>query len=159
MKPIHYLLILIVAGASTQLRAAPEQSERADPAPHICTTTSRPDCPEALAFFKRFRAAVVADKRDMVASMIRYPLRIEVAGHKGTIKSRVQLLREYDKVFPDAVRCAIKAAKAASVWGNWQGYTVGDGVAWWESDTSSKPRFEIITVNNEGFYKGCNPSE
>jgi len=71
------------------------------------------------------------------------------------IKNKSQLRRDYDKVFTDAVRCAIAGAKRTKVWGNWQGYTVAAGVAWWEASSAPNSSFKIITINNGGFYEGC----
>lgn len=124
-------------------------------AENICTTTSRPDCREAVAFFDSFQKAVANDKRDAVVSMVRFPLRVQLEGHSAMIKNKSELLRKYDKVFTGTVRCAIAGAKRAEVWGNWQGYTTAGGVAWWEARAAANPPFKLITVNNGGAYQGC----
>ena len=121
---------------------------------HICPTTSRPDCREGVAFFDKFRSAVASDERDIVVSMVHFPLRVQLEGRSALIKNKSQLLRDYDKVFTAAVRCAITGAKRTEVWANWQGYTVVSGVVWWDARAARK-LFGIITVNNGGFYEGC----
>jgi hypothetical protein len=147
IRCISCLLILCVAGGCTV--AFGQSSE------DVCTTTSRPDCREAVAFFDRFQKAVTSDERDVVASMVRFPLRVQLAGHNATVKSKSQLLRDYDKVFTGAVQCAIAGATRTKVWGNWQGYTVAAGVAWWEASAAPNSSFKVITINNGGFYEGC----
>lgn len=121
----------------------------------ICTTTSRPDCKEAVAFFDKLQNAVASNDRNAVSSMIRFPLRIQLEGHNALVKNKTELLGEYEKVFTAAVRCAITRAKRTEVWGNWQGFTVGGGVAWWEARAAPNSPFKVITVNNGSFYPGC----
>lgn len=121
----------------------------------ICTTTSRPDCRKAVDFFDRFQKAVVRNDRSAVASMIRYPLRVMLHGRKAVITTKSQLLQNYDLVFDSVVMCALTHAKRTGVWGNWQGFTVSDGVVWWERRKPDSSPFQIITVNNGAFYKGC----
>lgn len=94
--------------------------------------------------------------------MVSYPLRSNRNGKSTVIKTKADLLANYDTVFDGGTRCAIKAASIADVWGNWRGFTVGAGVLWWDRIIpSSAPRngaiqpselakyaFGIITVNH-----------
>jgi hypothetical protein len=87
--------------------------------------------------------------------MVRFPLRVRLEGHDALIKTKSQLLRDYDKVLTDAVRCAIAGARRSKIWGNWQGYTVAAGVTWWEASSAPNSSFQVITINRGGFYEGC----
>jgi hypothetical protein len=120
-----------------------------------CKGQSRPDCRQAVAFFEEFQKAVLGDDRITVASMLHFPLRVMLQGKKSLIKNKSQLNSQYGVVFDSAVRCALAQAKRNDVWGNWRGFTVGDGVAWWERSNSPGSSFKVITVNNGAFYKGC----
>ena len=120
----------------------------------ICNGQSRPDCAKAIAFFDEFQHALAVNDRERVASMARYPLRMLLHGKSALIRNRAELLREYDTVFDSSVLCAIQRAKRTDVWGNWQGFTVAGGPAWWEREDDNSP-FKLITVNNGAYYKGC----
>jgi hypothetical protein len=150
MKLVLYIVCFFVLSVATHCPFAFGQS----PQP-ICTTTSRPDCRDAVAFFDKFQKALKVDNRGVVVSMVRFPLRVQLGGQKALIKRKSQLLREYDKVFDAPVRCAITKAKRTDVWGNWQGYTVASGAAWWEAGANPNSLFKLITVNNGSFYEGC----
>jgi hypothetical protein len=113
------------------------------------------ECLEATSFFQKFQLAIKDGDREDVASLIRYPLRVTLKGHKALIRNRWELLRNYDAVFDNAVRCAIANGRQSDVWGNWQGFTVDAGPIWWEKSTTPDSPFLIIAVNNGGFYQGC----
>ncbi len=94
--------------------------------------------------------------REAVASLVSYPLR--ATPHN--IRSRAQLLADYDRVFTPKVRAAILKATADDVWGNANGFMVGGGVIWFDAiiprneqpdvsapDYWKKYPFKIITVN------------
>lgn len=132
--------------------------------------SSRPDCPGALAFFKRLQDTVKRDDRQNVASMIEYPLLTTLKHKKIRIHDRKQLLLHYDEVFDVGVRCAILKATEKEVWGNWQGFTIDGGAVWFDGvippgekpdskapDFWTKYPFKIITVNNDD-RSPCNAS-
>jgi len=77
------------------------------------------------------------------------------------IRNRKELLTRFDEVFDPDVRCGILNASDKDVWGNWKGFTIGDGVIWFDGvipsgekpdvtapDYWTKYPFKIITVNN-----------
>ena len=139
-------IVYIVVGQSAVFGQSPQD---------ICSTTSRPDCRQAVAFFETFQKAVTSDERNVVVAMVSFPLRVMLGGKNALIKNKSQLLHNYDTVFDSSVRCAIARAQKTQVWGNWQGFTVAGGVAWWERSNSPQSSFKIITVNNGSFYEGC----
>lgn len=134
-----------------------------------CTShdaSTRPDCPDAIAFFQKLQMAVKAGDKAQLASMVSYPLRTSQHGQRVQIRNRQQLLQAYSQVFKPAVECAIKAAKPSAVWGNYQGFMVGNGVIWWDQiipasvknpqPNSGKYPFKIIAVNNQDIsVPGC----
>ena len=50
------------------------------------------------------------------------------------VKTKSQLLTEYDRVFTSGVRCAIQSARLSDVWWNWRGFTINAGAIWWDRD-------------------------
>jgi hypothetical protein len=133
-------------------------------------SSSRPNCPHALAFFRELQSALQANNRHAVAGMIAYPL-LATAHHKTVhITSERGLLAHFDEIFDGAVRCVILHATEKDVWGNWQGFTVDGGAVWFDSiipvtekadpsasDFWTKYPFKIKTVNNGSEYP-CNSS-
>ena len=128
--------------------------------------STRPDCPSAIAFFQKLQVAVKAGNQAQLASMVNFPWRISQHGQRVNIRSRQQFLQAYPQVFTPAVVCAVEAAKASDVWGNYQGFMVGQGVIWWEQiipasvknpqPDSGKYPFKIIAVNNQDVsVPGC----
>ena len=119
---------------------------------------TRPECPGAIAFLAKFQDALKRHDREAVASLVHYPLLV-TAGGKMHIRSRAQLLADYDRVFAPKVRAAILKANADDVWGNANGVMVG-GVIWFDAiiprsqqpdvsapDYWKRYPFKIITVN------------
>lgn len=140
--------------------------------PGNCTAkkgSTRPDCPQAIAFFEKLQAAVKQDARDQVTSMVSFPMRTALAGKRVVIHSQQQFLANYDRIFTAAVRCALLHAEKSSVWGRDQGFTFADGTIWWDAiiaagdktsadapGYASKFPMKIITVNNQGVSApGC----
>jgi hypothetical protein len=115
---------------------------------------TRPDCPAAIAFLRKFQDALKRDDRPAVASLVHYPL-LTTAGGKRYVRSREQLLSSFDHVFNASVRAAILSATADDVWGNANGFMIGRGVIWFDSilpakqasTRSGQTNFRLITVN------------
>ena len=121
-----------------------------------CTGTkpSRPDCAAGISFLSELQDTLEQTDRDATASMVRYPLRVNSAGKTKLIKTKQELLKQYDNIFSPLTQCAITESRPEDVWGNYRGFMIGDGEVWWEASISkasskSKPVFKIITINQE----------
>jgi len=129
-----------------------------------CTTidaSTRPDCPGALKFFARVQTAIRTDDRRTVAALVKYPVLKTLHHKRANIRGRKELLSHFDQVFDADIRCAILGATEKDVWGNWRGFSIGDGAVWFDAiippgdtpdihapDYWTKYPFKIITVNN-----------
>lgn len=124
-------------------------------------SSSRPDCSGAIAFFDGVQTALKRDDRKALASMIHYPLRANLKGHRVYILNRDELLSHFDELFDGSVRSAVLKATDQDVWGNWQGFMIGHGAIWFDAiiprgekpdpkaaDYWTKYPFKIITINN-----------
>jgi hypothetical protein len=122
---------------------------------------SLPDCDQAKAFFQQFQKAMNEDKRQDAASLVSYPLKSYRHGKATIISNKSQLFAKYDSVFDAPTRCAIRHAGEDDVWGNWRGFTVAQGVIWWDRiiprsvgtvqlAAISKYRFGVFSVNHGG---------
>jgi hypothetical protein len=128
-------------------------------------SSSRPDCPGAIAFFRNFQTALRANDSNAIAGMVAYPL-LTTAHHKSVrIRNQQQLLAHFDEVFDSGVRCVVLGATEKDVWGNWQGFTIDGGAVWFDGiipanekpdtkapDYWTKYPFKIKTVNNDSYY-------
>ena len=137
-----------------------------------CTQTdssSRPDCPRALAFFSKLQSALRKDDRQTVASLVAYPVQASIHHKRIQIRNRTQLLAHFDEIFDEGVLCVILNGNEKNVWGNSRGFTVDGGAVWFDGiippggnpDTKApnywtKYPLKIIAVNNDAYYS-CTP--
>ncbi len=98
-------------------------------------------------FLEDLQHSVAADDRAHVADMVRFPIRITVAGKPLTLRTRDQLLKYYDVAFDSKVKGFIAKQKFSELFCNWQGIMIGRGEIW--INVAGKPsRLRIVTINN-----------
>jgi hypothetical protein len=155
-RHIALLCLLALAIAPVPLARAQQHTSQGNcthPDPSVW-----PDCPEAIAFLAKFQSALKSNNREAVAMLVNYPLLVTGAAGRSHVRSRAQLLASFDGIFTVAVRSAILKATPDDVWGNYQGFMVGDGVIWFDAimpkdqpgsppNLDAKYPFKILTVN------------
>jgi len=111
---------------------------------------------EVLAFFGKFQSAVVSGNKAVVASMVTYPLRVNVArkGSKFVVANSADLIKRYDAVFTPVIRQAIAAEKPAKLSASKDGAAIAAGLVWINSkcDKKVKPAkctLGVVSVNQE----------
>ncbi len=155
-----------VSAAQTEVTAHPDGREIGN-----CTardSSTRPDCPRAIAFLHDVQSAVRTNQPEKVASLVSFPLR----GVGKLARTKADFIRNYDAIFNASVRCAILHADDSEVWGNYRGFTIERGTIWWDGiippharvdvhspDYWTKYPFKILTVNRESalLIKDCKP--
>jgi hypothetical protein len=154
--PLLFSLLLALVIGSAPLTRAQQHAPQGN-----CThpdPATRPDCPDAIAFLAKFQDALKRNNHEAVALLVNYPLRVTGAAGKTQVRSRAQLLSSFDGIFTATVRSAILKATPDDVWGNYQGFMIGDGVIWFDgiihrnqagrtSAPDAKYPFKLITVN------------
>jgi hypothetical protein len=87
---------------------------------------------EVLAFFGKFQSAMVSGNKAVVASMVTYPLRVNMArkGTKFVVATSADLIKRYDQVFTPAIRQAVAAEKPAKLVGSKDGAAIAAGLVW-----------------------------
>jgi hypothetical protein len=133
------LLMLITCSASAQQPAGTGNCTHKD-------ASTRPDCPDAIAFLARLQSALRSNNHDAVAALVRYPLLTPRNGHVYRIRSRTQLLANFNRVFRPDIREAILNAGPDDVWGNGQGFMIGQGAIWFDG-IPPDGKYKLITVN------------
>jgi hypothetical protein len=158
LQPLHILYAFALALALSSPAFGHAQSGKAAPTgncTHHPDPSTRPDCPGAIAFLAKFQDALKQNDHAAVAALVNYPL-LATPDKKIHIRSRAQLLANYDSVFNPEVRAAILKATADDVWGNSRGFMVGRGVIWFDAivpasqsapGNAKKNPFKIISVN------------
>ena len=160
LKPFKnsQLFSLVLALSSPALGHAQEHVSQGN-----CTradSAARPDCPDAIAFLAKFQDALKSNDHEAVAMLVNYPLLLTGAAGRTQVRSRAQLLASFDGIFTPTVRSAILKATPDDVWGNYQGFMIGDGVIWFDgiiprnqaahpsaTGDSAKYPFKLKTVN------------
>lgn len=156
----QYLIILCVIWAPL-ISSAVGQSGN-------CTQkdgSTRPDCPQAIAFFRTFQSALRNNDQSKVASLVSYPVLISLHHKRTRIPNRAQLQAHFNEIFDNAVQCAILSATDKDVWGNSHGFTVDGGAIWFDGiiptgenpdikspDYWTRYPFKVITINNDSHY-------
>jgi len=98
------------------------------------------------AFLTELQSAVKAEDKAKVAAMISYPLLVIHGSRKTRIKTKQELLHQYDAIFDAHVRQAIAQQSAKCLFGNYQGAMIGDGEVWFREQPNG--RMKIVTVNS-----------
>lgn len=159
LASVHLLCLMIgLPLAHAQKAPVPATPQPTGNCTHPDPAT-RPDCPGAIAFLAKFQDALKRDDRPAVAALVHYPL-LATPEDRLRIRSRAQLLANFDKVFNASVRAAILSATPDDVWGNYRGFMIGRGVIWFDGiippsahpnpsapDYWKKYPFKVITVN------------
>lgn len=102
-------------------------------------------------FAREFQDAL--SKRDVqrVASMVRFPLRVNTEGGGSLRLRKGQLLKTFDQVFPEAVVKEVLAQDPMQLFHNYQGVMFGSGAVWAGEFCGRKQRPDcpvlVTTVN------------
>lgn len=159
LTPLCFFLLVCLLPAFSPARAQKAPVPASPQPTGNCThhdPSTRPECPAAIAFLAKFQDALKRGNHQDVASLVNYPLLV-TAPHKRKIRTRAELLADFDHIFTASIRVAILNATADDVWGNANGFMVGRGVIWFDSIIPDKQNpatggqanysFKLITVN------------
>jgi len=97
-------------------------------------------------FLAKLKAAVQVNDRAKVASMILYPLEVNMRSEKLHVGDRKTFLARYGHIINAQVRAKILDEKSSRcLFSNPQGFMVGDGEVWFREFASGV--FKIVTIN------------
>ena len=91
----------------------------------------------------RFQNAIKGGDRAMVASLIVYPIDVELSGRKKRLRGPRDLLASYDTIFSAKYRAAIANAIPWNMFVRDQGVMLGNGEVWFDADG------KITALNNQ----------
>ncbi|MFF2092225.1 hypothetical protein [Paenibacillus sp. NPDC058174] len=81
-------------------------------------------------YFSKLQKEVKANKKEAVADLVAYPLRVNSSGKSIEIKTKKQFIAKYNQIFTDKVKKKLLAQKEDELFVNWKGVMVGDGEVW-----------------------------
>lgn len=102
------------------------------------------DAASADKFFLDLKKAVEKDERDKVVMMVSYPINILIKGRRTKLRTKAELLKNYDIAFNKNVKQALAKATASSMV-NSQGVMIGDGEIWFNLIDG---KLKITAINN-----------
>ncbi len=109
---------------------------------------------EVEGFLASLRAAVANDDASVVASMVRYPITVQLDGRSTMVDSPSDFVSRYPDIVNGRVREAVLTQDVTGLFVNWQGVMIGRGEVWF-SAVYEDPRddetyhLRIIAINNQ----------
>jgi len=104
------------------------------------------DASKVQLYVENLKTLVSQDKKEDIAQLIRFPLKISVAARRITLRSKDDFLKHYDQAFNSKVRDALAKQDSANLFANWQGAMIGNGEIWIRPGESGG--IQIVAINN-----------
>lgn len=100
--------------------------------------------------FKALQQGVASEDRAAVATLMRYPLRVETAAGKREIADAAAFQRDYAQIITTPVAQAIAAQSFDTVFANQQGVMIGSGQVWLNGtcvdQACSRSDVKVVTI-------------
>lgn len=101
--------------------------------------------------FNDLQRGIAADDRAAVAALLRYPVRVTVAGKDQKLADAAAFQREYDKIVTPALKALIAEQRFDTLFVNQQGVMLGQGEVWINGKCLDKACDKAeVKVNNIG---------
>lgn len=80
--------------------------------------------------FDRFQQAVISDDKAGVASLVVYPLEVEIDGERHEIRDANEFVASWDRIVTPEIVQVVSNQRYRDLFVNWQGVMLGDGQVW-----------------------------
>ena len=101
--------------------------------------------------FNELQRGVAAGDRAAVAGLMRYPVRVTIAGKNQKVADAAAFQRDYDRIVTPALAKLIAEQKFDTLFVNWQGVMLGQGEVWINGTCLDKECTKSdVKVNNIG---------
>ena len=94
-------------------------------------------------FVDKFKKAVISKDKDIVASMIKYPVEANFQDKKVIISNAKEFIKLYDDVFNGDLVNKIASFPTSNMFANYQGVMLGNGEVWFGRDGNN---IKIVAV-------------
>lgn len=82
---------------------------------------------DARIFYSALKDAILNNKREVLAGMVRYPVGAFVKGKPTANRNRIEFLKNYDEIINQHIKDVVKKTKFEDLKPNFRGLFVGDG--------------------------------
>jgi hypothetical protein len=148
--PLHLRVAVLLAIIVNPLLRLEMVAQFISQAPSKCQSstvdeTYGPDFARAAkVLLVSLKAAVVENNKAEIASLMSYPVRVNRGNSVRKIRSRDQLVRNFDLVFTSEVKQEVMRQSANCLFANGQGVMIGNGQVWF---TQVNGKMKIIALN------------
>lgn len=132
------LLFLLRSQAQNESNTSCHQTTVDEFAPEIAA--------QAKSFLCKLKSAIQENDRELLASMVTYPLPVHEGKGTRTIQNRREFVYRYRDVITPEVKAAVVGQSPECLFANYEGVMIGRGQVWFEAESSRAP-FKIITIN------------
>lgn len=126
------------------------------------TSQSNADHIEVRVFLAALQKAIASDDKNKVASMIKYPIVIDIRNRDVLFRTPAALIASYELIFTPHLKKVIAEAQADALFRNWKGVMINQGEIWFEK--INERGCKIIAINrtteedNKAAVKNPSPS-
>ncbi|WP_026872945.1 hypothetical protein [Inquilinus limosus] len=103
-------------------------------------------------FFTELKKAIAESDKETVASMVDYPFQARINGKAVKLRDKEHFVADYDQIITPKVKNAVAKQTYETLFANWQGVMIGDGVVWFSGicndATCNKSEVRIIAIND-----------
>jgi len=102
-------------------------------------------------FMKYIKTSILNGDKEWIANHVRYPIKTTIKEKAITIKTKAQLIENFDQIFHQEFKDMIKSFCTCNMFSNYQGVMLGNGQIWINNKPNSKDDkfdFEITAINN-----------
>lgn len=140
-----------VAGTDSAATPAADASAEAEGGARERITKLLGDAAPYESVFNELQHGVAAGDRAAVAGLMRYPVRVTIAGKNQKVADAAAFQRDYDKIVTPALAKLIAEQKFDTLFVNWQGVMLGQGEVWINGTCLDKECARSdVKVNNIG---------
>ena len=134
--------LLLALGLSS--RAFPQSNQGGQCHRSTVEDYSQALVPKARAFLSELKSAIKSGDKQKVAGLVHYPLEVNlVKGHR-VVRTKAELVKDYDAIFTPATRTAIEQQVPACLFANYQGVMIGDGEVWFEEQQDGTMKIKAL---------------
>lgn len=132
---VHNTPIAVSGEATTQpgaahARAAPSGDPAGDQAVNDAIDSSLSDHLRYRPVIDALQAAVAANDAAKVATLVHYPIGVDIGGKPVVLKNEREFVARYEQFMTPDIRTAIVGTKYAELFVNYKGIMFGSGQAW-----------------------------
>src|SRR6185312_10492532 len=92
---------------------------------------------ESREFLKQLKTAALSNRKTKVAGMVHYPLKVFVDNSMHQIRSPAEFVSDYERIVTPHVKKALLDQSVKCLFGNTDGFMVGDGEIWFTEVSKS----------------------